>query len=302
MVGRPNTFLVGAMRCGTTALAAYLADHGDVFFSAVKEPHWFSSDLAWGAVGSLEEYLALFDGAGGAPVVAEASVAYLYSRDAAANIAAFDADARIVVMVRPYLDFLVSYHAELLRLVVEDVESLPRAWALQRARATGRDLPRHAVEPRFLQYAEVARFSDQIRRYIDAFGRDRVHVIDLRRFAADTAGEYRRVLAFLGIPDDGRSEFPVVNPQKGYRSRRLGELALFPPAPLRRVRDGLRRTTGRRALGLSAAVLRLNVTSQAHRPRLPAAFEELVADELADERRSFAELCGFELPLRAPGG
>ncbi len=43
--GRPNLFLVGAPRSGTTALHGYLALHPDAFMSPVKEPHFFCGDL-----------------------------------------------------------------------------------------------------------------------------------------------------------------------------------------------------------------------------------------------------------------
>lgn len=36
---KPNLFIVGAAKCGTTAWVNYLASHPDIFFAKVKEPH-----------------------------------------------------------------------------------------------------------------------------------------------------------------------------------------------------------------------------------------------------------------------
>ena len=37
----PDFFIVGAPKCGTTALAKLLNDHSEVEFSKEKEPHFF---------------------------------------------------------------------------------------------------------------------------------------------------------------------------------------------------------------------------------------------------------------------
>lgn len=41
---KPNFFIVGAPKCGTTSLAHWLAGHPQVFMSPVKEPHFFNTD------------------------------------------------------------------------------------------------------------------------------------------------------------------------------------------------------------------------------------------------------------------
>ncbi|MBM3518373.1 MAG: sulfotransferase [Alphaproteobacteria bacterium] len=41
---KPNFFIVGAPKSGTTAMDAYLSEHPDVFM-AQKEPHYFAVDL-----------------------------------------------------------------------------------------------------------------------------------------------------------------------------------------------------------------------------------------------------------------
>ncbi len=57
---KPNFFIVGAPKCGTTALAAYLKEHPQVFFSDPKEPHYFNDDFANRHTTSLQTYLSYF--------------------------------------------------------------------------------------------------------------------------------------------------------------------------------------------------------------------------------------------------
>lgn len=38
----PNLFIVGAVKCGTTSLYAYLRQHPQIFFPEMKEPHFYT--------------------------------------------------------------------------------------------------------------------------------------------------------------------------------------------------------------------------------------------------------------------
>jgi len=65
---RPNLFVVGAPKCGTTALHYYLGQHPQIFMPARKEMYHLAPDLefdAFVAIHDEREYLAEFDrGAG----------------------------------------------------------------------------------------------------------------------------------------------------------------------------------------------------------------------------------------------
>jgi hypothetical protein len=43
-MNRPNFFIIGAPKCGTTSLANWLAQHPNVYFSPTKETHYFNND------------------------------------------------------------------------------------------------------------------------------------------------------------------------------------------------------------------------------------------------------------------
>ena len=67
---RPDFFILGAPKCGTTALSEYLRQHPRVFVSRPKEPHYFCADFDYYyAPGqrSEEHYLRLFAEAGRGP-------------------------------------------------------------------------------------------------------------------------------------------------------------------------------------------------------------------------------------------
>ena len=63
LLNKPNLFIVGMPKCGTTSLYNSLRQHPDIFMSAFKEPHYFGKDLT--RLNNLyfqkeEEYLKLF--------------------------------------------------------------------------------------------------------------------------------------------------------------------------------------------------------------------------------------------------
>src|SRR5262245_23105956 len=112
---RPNFFIAGAPRCGTTSLWAYLRQHPDIFMCA-KEPHAFGRDLDSNGTGRFEEfreldrYLRLFEKAGAAKRVGDASPFYLYSRSAPAEIKSFDPEAKIIIVLRNPVDMVYSVY------------------------------------------------------------------------------------------------------------------------------------------------------------------------------------------------
>jgi hypothetical protein len=56
---KPNFFILGAPKCGTTSLAEWLGTHPNIFLSAVKEPHFFNTDDRRGVM-TLATYEDLF--------------------------------------------------------------------------------------------------------------------------------------------------------------------------------------------------------------------------------------------------
>jgi hypothetical protein len=84
-VRRPDFFIVGAPKCGTTALCSYLREHPDIFMPLWKEPHYFGTDLRRSQPVDLETYLSYFAEAGEQLRVGEASTSYLYSKTCGGN-------------------------------------------------------------------------------------------------------------------------------------------------------------------------------------------------------------------------
>jgi hypothetical protein len=228
----PDFFIVGHAKSGTTALYEMLSGHPEIYLPDSKEPWFFASDMRprfkppSGGLSpeTLEDYLSLFAAAEPRQRAGEASSSYLWSRTAAARIHDVQPDARIIAILREPASFLRSLHLQLLQTHVESQRSLRGAMSLEAARRSGKRVPRRSHRPQLLQYADHVRYVEQVRRYRDLFGSERVLVLIYEDFRRDNEATVRAVLRFLGVDDERRIEVLDANPTVALRSQQLDEL------------------------------------------------------------------------------
>lgn len=232
---KPNFFIVGAPKCGTTAMYEYLKQHPDVFMPVAKELHFFGRDLQF-TVSRISEkvYLEQFASKKDERRVGEASVWYLFSKSAACEIKKFNPNSQIIIMLRNPVDMLYSNHSQFLFNGNEDVSDFYEALSLESERKKSRKASSscHFIESLF--YRETAKYTDQVKRYFDVFGRENVHVIIFDDFKNNTAEAYRKTLEFLGVDESFEPTFKVINANKMARSAWLKDF-LQSPATLVRV-------------------------------------------------------------------
>ncbi len=232
----PNFFIIGAPKSGTTALAHYLASHPNVFISSPKELFYWSEDQPVARtrhnVFQLDQYLAYFRAADPSrhQVVGEGSTNYLQSRTAVKNILQFNPESKFIVLLRDPVEVAYGMHGELMRHYFEDEPDFRAAWDLQATRREGNRIPKGSVMVNQLQYEDVVNYAEQLRRFFDLVPANQRRVFLFQQFARDTRSVYAETLEFLGLPDDGRTEFPRVNEARQYRSGLIGRVYQNPPA------------------------------------------------------------------------
>jgi len=220
---RPNLFVVGEPKSGTTSMHIYLGQHPDIFMCSFKEPRYFATDLhresdtfhgrpCYFPIRREAEYLKLFLGAGSESIIGEASPHYLFSKEAASGIHRFDPEAYILMLLRNPVDFLHSWYTELVSLLHEDAETLEEALELEPERRQGNEIPRCVGTPSFLHYSEWTRYSDHIRRFSERFPADRIKIVVFEELIRRTLEVYREILDFLGVDPDFEADFSVHNP------------------------------------------------------------------------------------------
>ncbi len=297
---RPNCFLIGAPKCGTTALAHYLSGHPCVFFCKPKEPFYWDADHTQTTIAhrpaSLDAYLQLFSTAAPAQhvCIGEGSTTYAQSRVAAERILQFDPRAKFILMLRNPVDVVHSLHEHLVRRGFEDQADIAAAWGLQKDRAEGRGIPAGCGTPHQLQYKDVASFAPQVERLFRIVPPQQRLIIFFDDLCADARDTYLTTLEFLGLKDDGRSEFPRMNAARQARFGLLRRLYNQPPSRFARLMQLMREWYTNSRSPLRALLRRSLLKDGANRPLSPE-FRQFLISEFRDDIAQTSELLGRDL-------
>lgn len=292
----PNFFIVGAPKSGTTALFEYLRHHPNIYIPPLKEPHYFAKDfINYPSIKTETEYLALFKKCNSNHIaIGEASVWYLYSDVAIANIYKFNPNAKIIAMLRNPIDLAYSMHMQNLFNHNENEQDFEKAWALQNTRALGNKIPRGCRAEQILQYKELASLGRQVERLLSIFPREQVKLIYFDDFIENTKQIYEEVLDFLDLPTDNRKNFPRINESKTHRLKLLGELTQTPPTPFVWISRFLRNNLGIEILGPLNWIRNLNSKPE-KRPTLNDNITSQLQQEFAEDIHLLEKLTGRNL-------
>ncbi|MEM7251591.1 MAG: sulfotransferase domain-containing protein [Pseudomonadota bacterium] len=223
---RPNFFLIGAPKCGTTTVANWLSEHPQVFMpDRPKEPQYFDTDLSpHRRFRTVVQYEALFRGATSHHrAIGEASTSYLRSRVAVPEILNYQPTSRFLVMVRNPVDMAVSVHAQLVHTMYEDLTDFLDAWNAQGERARGHRIPKNtAGEQERLQYGAVCSLGTQLKRLYDLAPSEAIKVVFLDQLR-DARRVYTELLSFLDLDPHRRSDFASANLMKKPRSKLIAQ-------------------------------------------------------------------------------
>jgi hypothetical protein len=290
---KPDFFIVGAPKCGTTAIQDYLRLHPEIFMPEAKELHFFGSDLrfSYGRL-SEKEYLSYFKHAKDEKRVGEASVWYLYSKKAACEIKEFNSSSKIIIMLRNPVDVLYSLHSRLLYNGSEDIVDFKAALEAEEDRKRGLRIPKTVIVVDALYYRDTIRYTEQVRRYFDVFGRENVFVIIFEDFKDKTAEVYKETLSFLRVNEDFQPAFRIVNPNKRIRSKFLRNLLINPPQMAQSFAKVLLPHKLRRVL---VEALWSYSTILEPRPPIDSVLRKSLQAEFASEVESLSDLLGRDL-------
>lgn len=211
MIKKPNFFIVGAAKAGTTAMWNYLIQHPEIFLSSIKEPHFFfkekeqiefredfksrisnhKSERHQQFINSEAKYLELFKVEKEYKVIGEASASYLYSKAAPKAIFDFNPKAKILIILRNPVERAFSHYLMNLRMgfsslpfkedFLEDCEKKQKGWGLSHL------------------YLELGLYEKQVKRYLEQFSSSQIYIVwndDLKR---DTQQVLNQICRFLNI-------------------------------------------------------------------------------------------------------
>lgn len=186
---KPNLFVIGAMKSGTTSLHQYLDTHPQIAMSEQKEPAYFAEEFTlrrgenW--------YLRLFPQDTQYSYRGESSTQYtrlpLY-KGVPERLHRFNPDARLIYVMRNPFERLVSHYWHDVRV---------------------RSILTQAGEPRSLLkavrrdqdgYLATSDYAMQLEPYIRLFGTDALYTLTFEALIADPQRELDKIYHWLGLP------------------------------------------------------------------------------------------------------
>lgn len=203
-IRKPNLFIVGAAKSGTTSLYKYLSQHPSIFFCNLKEPRYFSSrykNFPHNGSGDYvadnftikgkNEYTSLFKNAKDEKIIGEASVDYLYFFNSAYDIKNFSPNAKIIIILRNPIDRAFSAYVH---LIGSNRENLTFEEALKQERY------RMKNNYEFIWfYKDVGKYYIQVKTYLDVFGKQNVNIILFDEIKKNIKNVMKKILIFLDL-------------------------------------------------------------------------------------------------------
>lgn len=202
---KPNLFIIGAMKSGTTSLHHYLSTHPQMFMSEPKEPGFFK--LAERSEEEWQAYLEIF---------AEANETHLYVGEGSTDYAKipqyeavsdrlkeFSPDAKIIYVMRNPWKRTISHY-----------------WHTRRPQVTGGQT--RNFDAAFAEFEGYQSFSDypmQIEPFIELFGRENIHFTVFEDLIGDPRAELDKIFAFLNLSNE--FDYSVVDDKLNARPEKV---------------------------------------------------------------------------------
>jgi hypothetical protein len=223
--GLPHAVVIGVQKGGSSSLFYYLQQHPQVLLplNVIKEVHYFDDfysrginfyrshfPLTWSMRRRSRQL--------GMPVITcEATPEYIVHPRAPERIAADLPDARFLVVLRdPIRRAISSYKMQVKRTVEQ--RSLEQAFQDELARPpldytklSEEDLKSSSRTMTF-DYLSRGRYIDQLLRWEQAVGRDRIQVLVSEEMFLQTARAFAEVCNFLGLQPASHIQFENINP------------------------------------------------------------------------------------------
>lgn len=201
-----------------------LREHPDIFFSDPKEPSFFCRPFQ--VVRDPISYAELFEDAGDATAVGDASHVHFSHPDAARAIRAFFPAARFVLILRNPADRAHSLYCWATIKGYERHGSFEAALKAEDRRANDPTvLDNPFVYAGNLMYFRSGLFGEQLQRYLQHFPISAFHVTTLDRLARQPDATLAGVCEFLGVGPISVTHSLRANPSYGVRSAPLQWLA-----------------------------------------------------------------------------
>lgn len=210
---KPNFFILGAAKSGTTFLYNTLIHHPDIFFPTEKEPSFLSSHFDK-HINSTAKYFELFDDVKNEKKIGEASPNYLPDPYSPRILKGLFPDAKFIIVLRNPADRAYSLYVNLRRYGHEFYNTFEQALLAEDQRLNSQKFKEKNQYFYHFLYFNSGLFGEQIKRYFDLFKKEQFHIITLNQLKNNFEETIRNILIFLEV--DANLSLTQGDQHKGY--------------------------------------------------------------------------------------
>lgn len=275
---RVDFMVIGAQKCGTSSLAAQLAEHPSICFCKIKEPGYFHKVEDWHS--GLEAYHRLYSPLDG-QICGEASTLYTFLpewQDTHARLFAYNPELKLIYIMRNPVERVLSNYSH--NLVRGFVKGAPESVVFQ--------------DP---GYINRSRYGVQIRPYLELFPRENVLLLVFEEYVVDQLRTLQQISAFLDIAAE---PFSQSAPAEKHRS--VGQWYLKHPVLRTMVRSDMFQTLRPHLpVSIRQPIRRRLSNRLAQKPVFSPALRQMIWRLVEDDVRYVETLLGRRLDMWAPG-
>jgi hypothetical protein len=208
---QPTFLILGAAKCGTTALASFIASHPDVFITNPKEPHFFDGNYEIGIDDYLEKY---YSGWTNEKAAGEATPTYLSVPCVAERIRKSFPDIKLIATLRnpverAYSSWWMLYARGMEKLSFENaisseleksinIDSAGSIYTEEIARQSTARI-KAGKEICFREYLFAGQYADHLERYYENFPKHNIKVILSSQLRKNHTQTIREIWDFIGV-------------------------------------------------------------------------------------------------------
>ena len=215
---KPNLFLVGVPRAGTTSLYEYLKQHPKVFMSEIKGPNFFGEERNESFPEfhkNEKKYLLLFKKVRNEKKIGDAS--HLFSsKIAPKQIKKFNSKSKIIIILRNPIEVIMSYYNSEMISNKKNIINILK----------NKNKPVQIM-------LDNLKYTENIKKYIDIFGQENTYIIIFEEFVKNPKKEFLKLCKFLDINQNFKPDFKIHNPSRKTKNKWMIKILDLLPTKLK---------------------------------------------------------------------
>jgi hypothetical protein len=208
-VNFPNLFLIGAPKCGTTALSKQLSEHPKIFLPKIKETRFFDANVYYDykkdcAVKSINDYLKFYKADKAKyEYLMDAAIFAMYSMESIKKILRYSKNPKFILILRDPLEAAKSLHKQHLKFIDKNrreiSENFYYCWDQIKNRKKNKSFPTQCRNKFLYRYDLIYSYEKYVPKLLKLIKSEKILIINYKKFKDNPNKIHKKILRFLEL-------------------------------------------------------------------------------------------------------